>query len=82
MDGARIFNAAVALRVNVKEFTKHVDNLMFCLSKSLSCPVGSLVVGSQEFIEKAKRYSKGFGWWDAAGGDNCGTGHYRVGKND
>ena len=45
LDGARIFNAAVALRIDVKEFTKHVDNLMFCLSKSLSCPVGSLLVG-------------------------------------
>jgi threonine aldolase len=61
MDGARIFNAAVALNVNVKEFTKHVDNLMFCLSKSLSCPVGSLVVGSQEFIEKARRSRKVLG---------------------
>ncbi|MDH5440517.1 MAG: aminotransferase class I/II-fold pyridoxal phosphate-dependent enzyme, partial [Candidatus Bathyarchaeota archaeon] len=39
MDGARIFNAAVAMKTNVKEFTKHVDNLMFCLSKGLSCPI-------------------------------------------
>ena len=58
MDGARIFNAAVALKVDVKEFTKHVDNLMFCLSKGLSCPVGSLVVGSQEFVEKARKNRK------------------------
>jgi threonine aldolase len=58
MDGARIFNAAVALRVDVKEFTKHVDNLMFCLSKGLSCPVGSLVVGSREFVEKARKNRK------------------------
>lgn len=61
MDGARIFNAAVALKVDVKEFTKHVDNLMFCLSKSLSCPVGSLVVGSREFIEGARRTRKVLG---------------------
>jgi len=61
MDGARIFNAAVALRVNVKEFTKHVDNLMFCLSKSLSCPVGSMVVGTQQFIEKARKTRKVLG---------------------
>jgi threonine aldolase len=61
MDGARIFNAAVALRVNVKEFTKHVDNLMFCLSKSLSCPVGSVVVGTQQFIEKARKTRKVLG---------------------
>lgn len=64
MDGARIFNAAVALKVDVKEFTKHVDNLMFCLSKSLSCPVGSLVVGSREFIEGAKD-TESSGRWNA-----------------
>jgi threonine aldolase len=58
MDGARIFNAAVGLGVDPKEFTKHVDNLMFCLSKGLSCPVGSLIVGSQEFIEKARKIRK------------------------
>jgi len=58
MDGARIFNAAVASQTDVKEFTKHVDNLMFCLSKSLSCPIGSLVVGDQQFIEKARKTRK------------------------
>jgi threonine aldolase len=61
MDGARIFNAAVALKVNVKEFTRHVDNLMFCLSKGLSCPVGSVVVGTQEFIDKARKARKVLG---------------------
>ncbi len=58
LDGARIFNAAVALNVNVKEFTKHVDNLMFCLSKGLCCPVGSLLVGNQEFIRRARKLRK------------------------
>jgi threonine aldolase len=58
MDGARIFNAAVALKIDVEEFTKHVDNLMFCLSKGLSCPIGSLVVGSQEFINRARKRRK------------------------
>ena len=58
MDGARIFNAAVALKVDVKDFTKHVDNLMFCLSKGLSCPIGSIVVGTDEFIEKARKNRK------------------------
>jgi len=61
MDGARIFNAAVALKVDVREFTKHVDNLMFCLSKGLSCPVGSLVVGDEEFIERARRIRRMLG---------------------
>ena len=58
MDGARIFNAAVALKVDVKKLTKHVDNLMFCLSKSLCCPVGSLLVGTHDFIEKARKMRK------------------------
>lgn len=58
MDGARIFNAAIALNVDVKELTKHVDSLMFCLSKGLSCPLGSLVVGSSDFIEKAVRFRR------------------------
>lgn len=61
LDGARIFNAAVALKIDVKEFTKHVDNLMFCLSKGLCCPVGSLVVGTPEFIEHCRRARKVLG---------------------
>jgi threonine aldolase len=61
MDGARVFNAAIALKVDVKELTRHVDNLMFCLSKGLSCPVGSVVVGTHEFIEKARKNRKVLG---------------------
>jgi len=61
MDGARIFNAAVALQVDPKQLTQHVDNLMFCLSKGLSAPIGSLVVGSSDFIEKARRIRKMLG---------------------
>ena len=61
MDGARIFNAAVALEVDVKQLTKHFDNLMFCLSKSLSCPIGSIIVGSEEFISKARKIRKVLG---------------------
>jgi threonine aldolase len=58
MDGARIFNAAVALKTDVRRLTRHVDNLMFCLSKGLSCPVGSIIVGDTEFIEKARKMRK------------------------
>lgn len=57
-DGARIFNAAVALDVDVKEYMRHLDSLSFCLSKGLSCPVGSVVVGNKEFIEEARRNRK------------------------
>ena len=61
LDGARIFNATVALEVPPAELVKEVDDLSFCLSKSLSCPVGSVLVGSQEFIEQAKRWRKMLG---------------------
>lgn len=67
MDGARIFNAAVAMNLPVTKFTNHVDSMMFCLSKGLSCPIGSIVVGSQEFIDKARKFRKmlGGGWRQA-----------------
>jgi len=58
LDGARIFNAAVGLDIKVTELTKHTDSIMFCLSKGLSCPVGSLVAGSKSFISKARKYRK------------------------
>ncbi len=61
LDGARIFNASVALNRPASDFTQHVDSVMFCLSKGLSCPVGSIVAGSYDFIEKARRYRKMLG---------------------
>lgn len=61
MDGARIFNAAIALNIDVRELTRHVDSVMFCLSKGLSCPIGSLVAGSRKFIEKARKWRKMLG---------------------
>ncbi len=61
MDGARIFNAAISLNKPINEFSKYVDSLTFCLSKGLSCPIGSLVVGSQDFIKKARKYRKMLG---------------------
>jgi threonine aldolase len=61
MDGARIFNAAVASGLDVRDFTRHVDTLMFCLSKGLSAPIGSMVVGEQAFVDRARRYRKMLG---------------------
>lgn len=61
MDGARIFNAAVANQVGVREITQHVDTLMFCISKGLGAPIGSLLVGSKEWIEEARRWRKMLG---------------------
>ena len=61
LDGARIFNAATALDVNVRELSEPVDSVSFCLSKGLSAPVGSLVCGSQDFIAQARRNRKALG---------------------
>ena len=57
-DGARIFNAAVALGVPVHELTQSTDTISFCLSKGLSAPVGSLVCGTRDFIAEARRQRK------------------------
>ncbi|HZP33805.1 MAG TPA: GntG family PLP-dependent aldolase [Candidatus Acidoferrales bacterium] len=61
LDGARIFNAATYLKRSVAEITKKFDSVMFCLSKGLGAPVGSMLVGSREFIERARIYRKLFG---------------------
>jgi threonine aldolase len=61
LDGARIFNAAVALKRPAAEFARHVDSLTFCLSKGLAAPVGSLVCGSREFVARARRVRKMLG---------------------
>ena len=58
LDGARMFNAAVALDVDVRELTRNVDSVMFCLSKGLCAPVGSMVAGSTEFVRQARRNRK------------------------
>ena len=61
LDGARIFNAAVALGILATELTKDVDSISFCLSKGLSAPIGSLLCGSKEFIESARKRRKMLG---------------------
>ena len=61
LDGARVFNAAVALEVPPNELVKDVDDVSFCLSKALSCPVGSVLCGSEGFIGNARRWRKMIG---------------------
>jgi threonine aldolase len=61
LDGARVFNAAIALGVDVTELTCHADSVSFCLSKGLSSPVGSLICGSSQFIAEARRNRKALG---------------------
>lgn len=58
LDGARVFNAAVKLGVPVREITQHFDSVSICLSKGLGCPVGTVLVGKAEFIQKAHRIRK------------------------
>lgn len=58
LDGARIFNASSALGVDVKELTQGVNSIMFCISKGLCAPIGSVVVGSTEFIKKTRAKRK------------------------
>jgi threonine aldolase len=58
MDGARVFNAAIALGISAREMVQSVDSVMFCLSKGLSAPVGSLVAGSHAFIKRLHRVRK------------------------
>jgi threonine aldolase len=61
LDGARIFNAAVALGVDVKTLTSGFDTVMFCLSKGLGAPVGSMLTGSAEQMERARIFRKALG---------------------
>ena len=61
MDGARVFNATAALGISVAELTAGVDTVMFCLSKGLGAPVGSILVGSAEAMARARLYRKALG---------------------
>ena len=61
MDGARVFNAAIALGIRVSTLVRTVDSVMFCLSKGLSAPVGSMVVGNRDFMQRVHRMRKVLG---------------------
>jgi threonine aldolase len=61
LDGARLFNAAIALGVSPRMLTRTVDSVSLCLSKGLSAPVGSLLAGTREFVDRARRVRRAFG---------------------
>ncbi|MGH7948558.1 MAG: low-specificity L-threonine aldolase [Candidatus Binataceae bacterium] len=61
LDGARIFNAALALETSAQEIASHADTVSFCLSKGLACPVGSVLCGDRAFIRRARRARKVLG---------------------
>ncbi len=80
LDGARLFNAAVALGVDVRSLAADADTLTFCLSKGLAAPVGSVVCGDRAFIAEARR-AQGGGRRDAPGRGDRGCGHRGAGAD-
>lgn len=81
VDGARIFNAAVALGTDVKDLCEHVDSVSICLSKGLGAPLGSVLVGENEFIELAKRARKRCGGGMRQAGIVAAMGLFAVQNN-
>jgi len=81
IDGARVFNAAVALDVKISEITQYADSVSICLSKGLGAPIGSLLVGSNSFIEEARRYRKMLGGGMRQAGYLAAAGLYALEYN-
>ncbi|HRX25703.1 MAG TPA: low-specificity L-threonine aldolase [Aminivibrio sp.] len=81
IDGARIFNAAVAWKCDVKEYTALVDSIQFCLSKGLGAPIGSMLCGSAEFIDRARHWRKKVGGGLRQAGIIAAAGLYALENN-
>ena len=81
MDGARIFNASIAEKVRVSDYGKCADSLTFCLSKGLGAPIGSMLCGDNEFIEKAKTIRKLLGGGLRQSGIIAAAGIYALENN-
>lgn len=81
IDGARIFNAAVALDVPLEALARYCDTLTICLSKGLGTPVGSLLCGSEEFIQRARRWRKMTGGGMRQAGILAAAGLYALEHN-
>lgn len=81
LDGARIWNALVAKNETPKQYGKIFDTISICLSKSLGCPVGSLLLGKQDFIKKARRIRKVFGGGMRQAGFMAAAGIYALQNN-
>ncbi|BED91037.1 MULTISPECIES: low-specificity L-threonine aldolase [unclassified Pseudoalteromonas] len=81
LDGARAFNAAVELNVDITTITKHFDSVSICLSKGLGAPVGSLLLGSQALIDKARRWRKVLGGGMRQAGMLAGAGQFALEHN-
>jgi len=81
LDGARLFNAVVASGVSAAEYARHFDTVSFCLSKGLGAPVGSLIVSTQENIDKLRRLRKMFGGGMRQAGILAAAGLYALEHN-
>jgi threonine aldolase len=81
LDGARLMNACVATGLTPKDYAQYVDSCTLCLSKGLGAPVGSLVIGSTEFITKAHRFRKQFGGGMRQAGILAAAGVYALEHN-
>ena len=81
LDGARVFNAAVQQKVPLVEITRYYDSVSFCLSKGLGAPVGSVLVGSHEFINRAHRWRKMAGGGMRQAGILAAAGVYALKHN-
>ncbi|MGN6531402.1 MAG: threonine aldolase family protein, partial [Ginsengibacter sp.] len=81
LDGARLFNAIVARDENPKDYGNIFDSISICLSKGLGAPVGSVLLGNQEFIEKARRVRKVFGGGMRQAGYLAAAGIYALENN-
>ncbi|RRV07582.1 low-specificity L-threonine aldolase [Pseudomonas sp. v388] len=81
LDGARVFNAAVGLGVDIKDITRHFDSVSVCLSKGLGAPVGSVLCGSEQLIGKARRLRKMVGGGMRQAGILAAAGLYALERN-
>jgi threonine aldolase len=81
LDGARLFNALVAKKETTEQYGKVFDSISICLSKSLGCPVGSLLIGEKDLIKKARRVRKAFGGGMRQAGFLAAAGSYALQNN-
>jgi len=81
LDGARLMNAMVENKINLKEYAAQFDSISLCLSKGLGAPVGSLLIGKSDFIKKARRVRKVFGGGMRQAGIIAGGGLYALKNN-
>ncbi len=81
VDGARLFNAAVAGGYDAKVFAAHADTLSVCFSKGLGAPVGSVLLGSREFIERCRRFRKMFGGGMRQSGMLAAAAHFALDRH-